>query len=142
MAIHGEITVPDVACNALWRLLKNRCRGERAAQAKPRLRQALAAAGCSLTARQMDAAVTILRNLTKYPVCTTGAGVFWAVTRDELLKADHYVTSRFDDLRTAHAAYQSKIRRLDARATRALPAGPTIVQRPLPLQPQEETAHV
>jgi len=120
----GEIDVPAETANALWRLLKNRCRGEEHAVPKPRLRQWLAAAGFPTPARTMDAAVTLLRNLPRYPICTSGKGVFWAIRRDELERADRYIVSRFDDLRAGHAAYQAKLRHWDApgRATPQPPA--------------------
>jgi len=111
------------AARALYHLAKNECRGEKAARSKARLRQDLAARGHRISARDLDDVVRFVRNRADTFLVTTGAGVFWATSYDELLKADRYLTSRFDDLRTGHNAVQRKMRRWRSRPTdKAVPA--------------------
>ena len=115
------------AANALWRILKNECRGRKAARPKPRLREDLAARGHVLDARHVDWIVCQIRNDVRFPVATLGRGVFWAVSLDELMRARRYITSRFDDLRIADRAYERKILRF-GMGNRPVPAQPPVRQ--------------
>ena len=95
---------------ALRSMLKNHHRGEASAITKPSLYAALAAAGVLKDRRDLDRLLRAER-AAGFPVAATGAGVFWAVTRDELGRARTYVTSRFADLRETVEAYDRLIAR-------------------------------
>jgi len=98
------------AHRALWRRLKNECRGEANARTQARLIEDLAAEGHRVSPREI---FYLLRDLvlSGYPVGTSGKGVFWCITRDELVRARRYLTSRFDDLRARADALERLIRR-------------------------------
>jgi hypothetical protein len=98
----------DEAYRYLWHGLKNRHRGEAAAITKPRLVAALAEAGHPVDRRVLDETLRAMR-AAGFPVAATAAGVFWARTRDELLRARHTVAARFDDLRETVDAYDRLI---------------------------------
>ena len=112
------------AHRALYRLLKNRARGERDALTQPRLVEALRRESYDVTRRSIFYLVRDLV-LTGYPVGTSGKGVFWCVSREEVLKARQYLTSRFDDLRARVEALDAILGRWQSRphAVAGHPAG-------------------
>jgi len=97
--------------DALFRILKSQARGRENVLTKGRLMPMLAARGLPLDSREYDWCTMTLRNDPRFEVVTAGAGIFWAIRLEEIMSARQYITSRFDDLRTAAAAYDQKIRR-------------------------------
>jgi hypothetical protein len=101
------------AANALWRVLKNECRGKERARSKAVLIEDLKSRAVAVTPRELDALVTGLRNDDRGSVVTGGAGVYWAIRRVELEQAHRYLASRFDDLRIGCQAARRKLVRWD-----------------------------
>ena len=103
------------AHRTLWRILKNECRGEANALTQPHLIARLAEAECPTTPREIFYLVRDLA-LSGFPVGTSGKGVFWCISREELLKARRYLASRFDDLRSRVDALDRLIARWNGGA--------------------------
>ena len=91
--------------------LKNRHRGAAEAISKPAILRVMAGYGLPVERRALDETLRAMRARGD-PVAATGAGVFWAVRREELLAARHYCLARFNDLRETIRAYDRILERL------------------------------
>jgi len=95
---------------AIRSALKNRHRGVRNAVAKPAILAGMARVGIEVERRVLDETLRAMRARGD-PVSATGAGVFWAERREELLAARHYCVARFDDLRETIRSYDRILER-------------------------------
>jgi hypothetical protein len=95
---------------AIRSALKNHHRGQGEAVSKPAILAGMERAGMAVERRVLDETLRAMRAAGD-PVCGTGAGVFWAVRREELMAARHYCVARFDDLRETIRSYDRILER-------------------------------